>query len=200
MSVRWIMAAIVLASVSTPGLCRAQVPTAIPAGTVTSGDLGFDGHSTLGDFTGTTKTVRGEVRGAASIDSVSGWVEAPVNTLRTGNGKRDRDMMSSMEADRFPVIRYELSGVSRRGTHGDTLDLTLHGNFVIHGVTRPADLQAMAVFAPGQVRIQSSTPLDLDDYHIKGLSKMLGILRMHPGILVHVDVTFALGPSSRPGG
>ncbi|HEU5359107.1 MAG TPA: YceI family protein [Gemmatimonadales bacterium] len=192
------MAAIVLASISTSGRCRAQVPTAIPSGTVTSGALSFDGHSTLGDFTGTTTTVRGAVRGAASIDSVSGWVEAPVNTLRTGNGKRDRDMMSSMEADRFPGIRYELSSVTRRGTRGDTLDLTLHGNFVIHGVTRPVDLQATAVFAPGQVRIQSSVPLDLNDYHIEGLSKMLGILKMHPGILVHVDVTFGLAAPVPP--
>ena len=196
MPARWIVAAIVLSSVSAPRPCNAQAPAPIPSGAVTSGSLSFDGHSTLGAFTGITTTVRGEVRGAASIDSVGGWVEAPVSTLRTGNGKRDRDMMSSMEADRFPVIRYELSSVTRRGARGDTLDLTLHGTFVIHGVARPADLQAMAIFSPGQVRIQADTPLDLNDYRIGGLPKMLGILKMHPGILVHVDVTFALGRSS----
>ena len=196
MSARWILAAIALSSLPASRPCLAQVPGPIPSGTVTSGSLSFDGHSTLGAFTGTTTTVRGEVRGAASIDSVSGWVEAPVNTLRTGNGKRDRDMNSSMESDRFPVIRYELLNVTRRAARGDTLDLTLHGTFVIHGVARPADLQATAVFSPGQVRIRADTPLDLNDYRIGGLSKMLGILKMHPGILVYVDVTFALGPSS----
>ena len=196
MSARWIVAAIVLSSVSAPRPSLAQVPDTIPSGTVTFGSLSFDGHSTLGAFTGTTTTVHGEVRGAASIDSVSGWVDAPVSTLRTGNGKRDRDMNSSMESERFPVIRYELSNVTRRGARGDTLDLTLHGTFVIHGVTRPADLLATAVFTPGQVRIQGDTPLDLNDYRIGGLSKMLGILKMHPGIVVHVDVTFGFAAPS----
>lgn len=186
-----------------PRSARGQGPTPVPSGQVTSGVLRFDGHATLGDFTGTTSAVRGELQGAASIDSVTGWVEAPVRSLTTGNGKRDRDLNASMESDRFPVVRYELSGVTVRGTRGDTVAVTLRGTFVIHGVPRSTEIDGTAVFRPDAVEVTGEVPLDLDDFAIKGLSKMLGILRMHPAIEVHLDVTFtpmstAITPRAEP--
>ena len=177
------------------GSVSAQLRAPIPSGTVIAGTLSFDGHSTVGSFTGTTMTVHGELHGAATIDSVTGWVEAPVKTLVTGNGHRDRDLNSSMESDSFPTIRYDLTSVTRQGALGDTLDVTLHGTFSIHGITRPADLSATVLLDPGSVRVRSDLPLNLNDYRIKGLSKMLGVLKMHPDIVVHVDVTFAFAAS-----
>jgi hypothetical protein len=40
------------------------------------------------------------------------------------------------------------------------------------------------------VRVLAGFPLNLKDYRIGGLSKMLGILRMDEHITVHVDVDF----------
>ncbi|MGH7531856.1 MAG: YceI family protein, partial [Gemmatimonadales bacterium] len=193
-SVRAAGLALAVVSVIAPRIVLGQAPVPIPSGVATSGVLSFDGHATLGDFTGTTTTVSGTLRGAASIDSVTGWVEAPVGTLTTGNGKRDRDLNGSMESDRFPVIRYELSSVAVRGVRGDTVDITLRGAFVIHGVRRSAEINGAAVFSPGAVEVTGAVPLDLDDFAIKGLSKMLGILKMHSGIEVHFDVTFGSMP------
>ena len=68
----------------------------IPSGRLTSGTLSFDGHATAGDFTGATNTVSGQVAGAPDLAGVRGWVEAPVQTLKTGNGKRERDLNKSM--------------------------------------------------------------------------------------------------------
>lgn len=160
--------------------------------------LSFDGHATLGDFSGRTTTVTGALVGAPSIESVTGWVEAPVGTLRTGNGRRDRDLNASMESGKFPVIRFELTSVAERAVRGDTVDVTLRGAFIIHGVRREAEISAFALFRPDAVEVSGSTPLDLDDYAIKGLSKMLGVLKMHPGIEVHLDVTFGPAPSALP--
>ncbi|MGB7211936.1 MAG: YceI family protein [Gemmatimonadales bacterium] len=176
-----------------------QVPMPIPSGVVVAGVLSFDGHATLGDFTGTTSAVRGAVHGATSINRVTGWVEAPVRSLVTGNGKRDRDLNGSMESDRFPVIRYELSGVATRDVRGDTVDVTLRGAFIIHGVRRPTEISGTLVFSGGAEEVAGETSLDLDDFAIKGLSKMLGLLKMHPGIEVHLDVTFGpLPPDPLP--
>jgi hypothetical protein len=36
----------------------------------------------------------------------------------------------------------------------------------------------------------ASFPLNLKDYHIGGLSKMLGMLKMHELIEVHLDLAF----------
>ena len=40
---------------------------------------------------------------------------------------------------------------------------------------------------------QSDFPLNLKDYRIGGLSKLLGVLKMYENIEVHVDVLFELG-------
>lgn len=173
----------------TPDRAPGQQP--IQAGKVLFGMLSFDGRATAGDFTGTTSAVSGEMSGGASLESIRGWVEAPVNTLTTGNGRRDKDLNKSMESDKYPVIRYELDGVTPNSLAGDTAIVILHGRFAIHGVTRPADLPARVLLTPGGARVWADTPLNLRDYHIGGLSKMLGILKMHERIEVHVDITFA---------
>ena len=72
----------------SPGL-SAQT-RAVPSGHVESGTLSFDGRATVGDFVGTTKVISGQLAGAPSLSAVHGWVEAPVRTLKTGNGKRTR--------------------------------------------------------------------------------------------------------------
>lgn len=169
---------------------EAQTPAPIPAGTVREGVLSFDGKATAGDFTGTTRTVSGELKGAPTLAEVSGWVDAPVKTLLTGNGRRDRDLNKSMESDSFPTIRFELAGVDSIRVEGDSTLASLRGALVIHGVTREARLPAVLRFLGDGVRVQSTFPLNLKDYKIGGLSKMLGMLKMHPDIVVHVDVRF----------
>ena len=173
-----------------PPLGAAQVPAPVPSGTVLTGKLSFDGHATLGDFVGTTTAVRGTLTGAAELAGVRGWVEAPVNTLKTGNGKRDHDLNSSMESDTFPVIRFDLAAVAPGAARGDTVSLILHGTLTIHGVERTVDLPGTAVFGGDQIEVRTDFPLNLNDYQIKGLSKFLGTLKMHPDIVVHVDVVF----------
>jgi polyisoprenoid-binding protein YceI len=171
------------------GRAGAQLP--IAPGKVVSGTLSFDGRATVGDFVGTTTTLSGEMTGGPELSSVRGWVEAPVSTLRTGKDKRDQDMRKSMESDKYPTIRYELTGVATDAWTGDNADVTLHGRFLIHGVEREVEFPGLVVVDQGGVRVRATVPLNLKDYRIGGLSKMLGMLKMHEDIVVHVDVTFA---------
>jgi polyisoprenoid-binding protein YceI len=166
-----------------------------PSGVVREGRLSFDGRATTGSFSGSTTTVTGEMTGGPTLATVRGWVEAPVKTLVTGNGKRDADLNKSMESAQYPVIRYELAQVIPGTVHGDTTAVTLQGSFIIHGVRRPADLPAQVISLPEGVRLRSDIPLNLKDYRIGGLTKLLGALRMDEHILVHVDLRFG-----QPGG
>lgn len=161
----------------------------IASGAVKSGTLSFDGKGTGGDFVGTTSTVSGTMTGGATLADVQGYVEAPVNTLVTGNGRRDRDLNKSMESGQFPVIRFDLDRVEPRA--GDT-EATLGGRLTIHGVTRDVLLDAKLERSADAMRVRTDFPLDLTDYQIKGLSKFLGVFKMNKDIVVHVDVTFAL--------
>jgi polyisoprenoid-binding protein YceI len=174
---------------------------AVRDGRLVSGTLSFDGHATAGDFTGTTTTVSGQVTGAPDLTGVSGWVEAPVQTLKTGNGRRDRDLNKSMESDKFPTIRFDLSRLTRRGGSDDSLGVILHGALRIHGVSRQVELPGSVQFTGMDARVRTDFPLNLKDYHIGGLSKMLGMLKMYEEIEVHADLLFRLGqiPASSPG-
>jgi polyisoprenoid-binding protein YceI len=176
------------------GGIAAQAPAerTIPNGSVRQGTLSFDGRATAGDFTGLTTSVTGEVQGG-ELTEVRGWVEAPVRTLATGNQRRDRDLNKSMESGKYPVIRFELTDVAAPGPRSDSVNVVLHGSFIIHGVTREATVPASVVFQPQGIRVRGETPLNLKDYKIGGLSKALGILKMHEKIVVHLDLTF--GPA-----
>jgi polyisoprenoid-binding protein YceI len=173
----------------------AQAQRPIPSGPIRGGTLSFDGHATTGDFTGTTTTVTGEMTGGVELAAVRGWVEAPVQTLVTGNGKRDRDLNKSMESEKYPTIRYELVGVVPGEARGDTTTVTLQGYFLIHGVRQHAAIPATVLFLGDGIRVRGDTPLNLKAYKVGGLSKMLGMLKMQEDIQVHLDLTFGSAPT-----
>jgi polyisoprenoid-binding protein YceI len=170
----------------------AQLPGPIPSGRVSSGTLSFDGHATVGDFTGVTHTLSGQITGASDLAGVRGWVEAPVQSLKTGDGKRDKDLNKSMESKKYPRLRFDLSSVAARATGQGGVTVTLHGTFQIHGVTREVELPGTVELQGKMTRVRSDFPLNLEDYGIGGLSKMFGILKMDEQIEVHVDLTFQL--------
>ena len=175
------------------GELHAQMPRPIPDGAVREGTLSFDGRATTGAFTGTTTTVRGEMKGGGSLSEVRGWVEAPVSTLVTGNGHRDKDLNKSLASDLYPTIRFDLTGVTPGADRGDTAEVVLEGRFSIHGVTREASIPVTVVRYSDSIRVRGETPLSLKNYGIGGLSKLMGALKMYDEILVHHDLTFAPG-------
>jgi polyisoprenoid-binding protein YceI len=179
-----------------PAVTTGQTASAPPHAIVLSGTLSFDGHASVGDFTGTTSTVFGEFAG--DVVTAHGWVEAPVATLDTHNEHRDRDLRASMESDKYPTLRFELVRTTIV-TSGDgpnaTSSVVLHGQLAIHGVTRAVELPASTSRVGDTVAVKSTFPLDLNDYRIGGLKKMLGLLRMDPRITVHVDLRFLTSPS-----
>lgn len=175
------------------GTAVAQRP--IGNGMVKEGTLSFDGKATAGDFVGTTSTLTGEITGGASLDAVRGWVEAPTGSLRTGNDHRDRDMLTkSLEADKFPIMRFQLTALKAEAGEGDSVAVILTGELSLHGETRPVELSGTVVRHGEEARIQASFPVDVRDYKVGSLSRFLGMFKMDPHILVHVDVTFALHP------
>jgi polyisoprenoid-binding protein YceI len=185
------LALLALWPMGAPARVWAQAARVVPAGTLVQGTLSFDGRASAGDFTGTTSTVTGEMTGGDGLEAVRGWVEAPVATLKTGNGRRDRDLNKSMESDKFPAMRFDLDGVAPSGA-GDSVPVTLKGRLTLHGVEREVDLPGSVVFGPGEVRVRSDFPVNLKDYKIGGLTKLMGMLRMYEDIKVHVELTFHL--------
>jgi len=190
-----IHAVLLLSLASTPVLGQVPQPT-IPDAVVRQGKLSFDARATTGSFTGTTTTLTGRLQGG-QLSRVRGWVEAPVRGLTTGNQRRDRDLNKSMQSDQYPTIRFELTDVAGGGAAGDSLNLALHGRFTIHGVTRQATVPASIAFHAEGIRVRGTTPLNLKDYKIGGLSKALGVLKMQEEIVIHIDLLFGAAPSQQ---
>lgn len=183
---RSLLVAIVLSAALSAALPGQTWPT----GPVRKGTLAFDARATLGDFTGTTDSVRGQLTGGDSLAAVRGWVEAPVSSFRTGNGRRDRDLYKSMESDVHPFIRFQLEGVEPQWERGDSASVVLVGKFTIHGETRPGRLVALVHRGSEGIRVTTELPMNVKDYKVGGLSKFFGTFKMHPDIKVRVDVTF----------
>jgi len=164
-----------------PEKWAAYSPRPVPSATLTEGTLSFDGRATIGDFTGTTATVHGEMTGGDKLS------------------ERDKDLNKSMESDKYPTMRFELTGVTPTAEQGDTVLVDLQGKFWIHGVEREVAIRGAAVaLAAGAIRIVGATPMNLKDYRIGGLTKGWGMLRMYEQIVVHFDVTFTPGRVASP--
>jgi polyisoprenoid-binding protein YceI len=164
-----------------------------------SGTVSFTGHSTLGTFVGTTSVLNGAVTRDTTLESARGWVEAPVATLVTGNDRRDRDLRSTMEVDKYPTMRFDLAHVTVEmlGQTADTVRVQLHGRMTIHGVTRDVTIPARLFVVGDAIDVVGGFPIDLADYQIGGLTRFFGALRMQRNIEVNLRLRFeAPGPAA----
>jgi polyisoprenoid-binding protein YceI len=190
------VAALAVHALSAGPQVSAQSGPPIQAGRLASGMLSFDGHATVGDFTGTTTTMTGAIQSASDLAGVRGWVEAPVETLKTGDGKRDKDLNKSMESKKYPIMRFTLERIAPAGSGEGDVPVILHGALSIHGVTHSVELPGTVQLQAASARVRSDFPLNLKDYGIGGLSKMLGMLKMNENIEVHVNLVFQFNSPS----
>jgi polyisoprenoid-binding protein YceI len=164
----------------------------LPAGdlVVQHGSLTFNVHATLvGGFVGKTDSVMGEFHGGPDIVAAAGWVETPVTSLRTGNGKRDKDMRRAMQATDHPTVRFDLTRASVLSAESrDTVPLVLHGTFELRGVARPVDLPAVAVIDGSAIHVHSDFAISMHDYTFPRLTKLMGTIVVHDSVQVHADL------------
>ena len=178
---------------------RIHAQRTISGGALVRGTLSFDAKATLGAFTGTTSTLTGSISAASDVRDVRGQVEAQVASFKTGNGLRDKDMMKAMDADSFPTMRFDLQGVSLQHEAGDSAVVTLSGELTLHGTKRDVAVPALVRFGKDGVQVNGTFPLNVRDYGVTRLSKMLGAFKMNPDIVVHLDLVFGPGAGSSPG-
>jgi polyisoprenoid-binding protein YceI len=180
---------------SGPALAANPQPVRALAATLHEGTLSFDGHATTGDFVGTTNRVTGAVLASPDYASLRGWVEAPVATLRTGNGLRDRDLRKVMAVDRHPTVRYDLTGAVTGAVAGaDSVHLVLHGALRLHGVSRFVAVPVVVARSGDTAHVTGTFPLNVTDYGVGGLRKMGGLLRMREVVEIHLALRFVIDP------
>lgn len=165
-------------------IAGASAPTALR---VQGGTAVFRAAARLGDFSGTTTAVGGEVTGATP-ERARGWVDVGLDSLRTGNGRRDRHMREALETARHPRARFDLDSLRRVSADGAVV---LHGRFTVRGVTRSARATGtVATDATGGWQLSASFPVSLSAHGItKGISRLGGLLSVMDTVQVDVSLT-----------
>ena len=138
--------------------------------------LSFDGHATGRGF---HRHYSHRDRGsspAVAISPVRGWFgRRRFKTLKTGNGKRDKDLNKSMESDKYPDIRFELTGITPQGRKLRQR-LRNPAREAAHTwndeASKPSRLQLL--FNGSEARVRSGFPLSLKEYHIGGSEQNAG--------------------------
>ena len=166
--------------------------------TLRDGEATFHIRATIvSDFTGHAAVSRAEYTGP-DLAHLRGFVEVRVADMRTGVGLRDRHLRTTMAADSFPLLHFELANVEPGGVHGDTVAAVFVGRLTIHGVARDVRVPGSVLVGPGRAEVWAGFPLDMRDYGIKPPVKMLGTLRVAPDVEVGIHLVFGGTPAHAP--
>lgn len=113
----------------------------------------FVSDAMLETINGVSSQLHGDLRiDPDDLSNVSGKLQVPVDSIRTGIALRDDHLQSSkwLDAKKHPNVTFEITKVegARRLAPGKTESLKIHGRLSIHGVTRKVVAQARARYYP----------------------------------------------------
>lgn len=158
-----------------------------------SGHAEFTSRVPLHTFTGESEYLTGMVDPGENI--VDFYLD--LNTLRTGVGRRDRDMFRTLNTSEHPFA--EFTGTFTKGRdfdreNGNTHEVSVTGDFTIHGVTREVTIDGtIRKKENGNILLNAEWVINLNDYDIEP-----------PGILFYrvneeqeVEINVELEPQSR---
>ena len=130
-----------------------------------SADSDAVGRSTTG-VTGTaTLTLSGD-----KLQVTAATIGVDTTTIASDRSQRDNRMRNEgLQTDSFPTASFTLTApvdVPADALTGTVVDVTLHGDLTLHGVTKSVDIPAKAQLSNGQIQIQGSITFPLSDYSI----------------------------------
>ncbi len=151
--------------------------------------VGFDGTSTLHDFTGRAELVQGSLHSDLDhVDTTSAgefWIES--KTIKTGDSGRDEAMLEHLDAEHFPKIHFSFDSVSgqvdrRAGT------VQASGIFTIKDIARertfPVSIEREEA---GLIHVQGRVAFDMRDHGIAPPDKV--VISMDAVVTVWFDLT-----------
>lgn len=128
------------------------------------GQAEFTSSVPLHSFTGTSNHLRGLI----DLDENLVDFYIDLQTLDTGNGKRDRDMYSTLETDQYPFAEFTGSFQTPFDQEStEEQNVTVTGDFTIHGVTQSIEVDGILQKQNNELHLEASWILNLDDYEIE---------------------------------
>lgn len=127
------------------------------------GHVSFTSSVVVHKFSGESDHLVGRIDLADS--TVDFYVD--LETLKTGIGKRDRDMRITLETKQFPFGEFYGKIVSPFDLHVDSAQsVKVVGDFSIHGITRTIEVSGTLNPGVGSLDVEAEWPLNLEDFKI----------------------------------
>ncbi len=140
--------------------------------------------------------VRGEATvavGDGGLDvgsSASGFIEADVDSLKSGNKLEDFELRRRLEAKRYPTMRYDV-----RGVDGGSDRFKVTGTLTFHGVSREFVEECGARLDAGALHVEAEHTFDIRDFDVK--PPKIGPLQVHPEVTISLHL---VGKEAASGG
>lgn len=91
-----------------------------------------------------------------------------LQTLDTGNGKRDRNMYSALNVEEYPIAEFTGSiTCTFNQQSAEEQKVTVMGDFSIHGITQTIEVNGTLQHAEIGLQLNTSWILNLNDYDIE---------------------------------
>jgi polyisoprenoid-binding protein YceI len=180
----------------------AQGPSAVRLRLEPGSEVTVEGTSTMHAYHCTTNKIMayvdvdpGYTKDLTKIAKpiVSVKVNIVVNTLKCGNGTMDKNLYSTLNAEKNPLITYTLSGYDILNGLSSSFAANTKGSLKISGAEKLIDMKVNASrLAEGKVTAEGEQTLLMTDFGIKPPSFMLGTLKV--GNEVKVKFNLKAGP------
>lgn len=153
-----------------------------------SGHVEFDSSVPLHSFTGQSDHLVGKITLKDSI--VDFYID--VTTLKTGIGKRDNDMLRTLDANEYPFAEFYGKLVSDFDTaKSEPQEVEVRGEFTIHGVTKEVTIPGTLQKTNAGLQVKASWKINMEDYDIEPP----GILFYRVSEIIDVSVSATLNPT-----
>jgi len=128
------------------------------------GEVNFHSETGIHGFTGTSNHLTGQIDLAKN--TVDFFVD--LETLDTGNGKRDRDMRETLETDKYPFAEFfGMLTSDFDSTSDDPQEVSVTGTFTLHGIEKQIEVNGMIQKNDTGLMVKAAWTLRLEDYNIK---------------------------------
>jgi polyisoprenoid-binding protein YceI len=151
----------------------------------------LEGDSTLHPFASTSTALRVETDLGPWEDILKGKtakleVTVPVESLKSGEKRLDKNLYAALKAAEFPEIRFRLEGYAMDPSGA----VTAQGRLSIAGKENPVELRAQAS-SKDALAVSGSYELEMSDFGVKPPSLMLGAIKVKDRVVVRFELMLA---------
>lgn len=136
-----------------------------------TGTAEFTSSVPLHTFTGTSSNLTGMIK--TDERTVDFFLD--LETLETGNAKRDKDMLITLETDEYPFAEFfgEITTPFDPNALNEEQNVKVKGNFKIHGVEREIEVTGSITVTDQGLKVKANWVLNLEDFKIEPPSLLI---------------------------